>query len=275
MCIMLSQYRKHVRVEGTRLFARLSGRGTQYLVYSMTVGLKRDDPVAMVLPLPVSERTDEGVRWVDLSEYPKLFSDLEHGYELRTRSVSLGSLAGGIREKLKVHEVGSFVASFVPTPHDFDRLDEAFRVPQIIFDRYPEYEDYGFAVFQLSPVTTGGPVGKRNGDESEVHPMAFEFRSRTADRIFFPTVHFHGDKLEDMAAFDHTYYWQGFQIEPTKVLGPGFPTHEPAAHFVDADLTGGVVDPESRVWKATQVGRFPNRDTIIQRRGSVETPAEL
>src|SRR5690606_16069404 len=97
---------------------------------------------------------------------------------------------------LAVHEVGDFVASFVPTLADFRRLDPQFVIPQESWDKIPEYSDYGFAVFQLKSLV-GNP-----------HPMAFEFTTRWPDRIFFPTVHIHDGEVHDREEFDHTLYLQ-------------------------------------------------------------------
>ena len=94
-------------------------------------------------------------------------------------------------------EVGSFVASFVPTVKDFSRLDEQFRLPDGTWDKLPAYKDYGFAVFKLKK------------GEQKVHPMAFEFPRADKTRLFFPTVHIHDGKVHDQAGFDHVLYCQG------------------------------------------------------------------
>ena len=135
-------------VANTSIFARSSNRD-QFLVYSMTYA--SFFPVAMVLPLPVpANPPEDAVRFINLERYPRFFDDMRSGFPPRmayTRSA--GSRAVVIdAPKLKVHSVGSYEASFVPRLADFDRLDERFRIPNEVWDRLPEYLDYGFAVFK-------------------------------------------------------------------------------------------------------------------------------
>src|SRR5690606_38691297 len=99
-------------------------------------------------------------------------------------------------QTLVVHEVGSFIASYVPTRADFTRLDARFRLPSVLFDAVPAYADYGFAVFQLAAGT------------HTVHPMAFSFPTREPDRLFFPTVHVHDGRWCVRAKFHHALYFQ-------------------------------------------------------------------
>ncbi len=58
--------------------------------------------------------------------------------------------------------MGSFEASFVPTRRDFSRLDQRFRLPDDVWQALLGYDDWGFAVFKL------GPMSRLTG----VHPMA-------------------------------------------------------------------------------------------------------
>lgn len=168
-----------LNVKQTRIFARLSGTGTQLLAYQMEY--ESEKPNAMILPLPVKlPAREDSVRFVDLSQYEEFFEDLSSAFPYQ-RSRNIGCSSAGFDELaagsvLMVHKVGSFIASFVPTIDDFDRLDKQFVIPKETWQQIPEYENYGFAVFQLNELS-GKP-----------HPMAFEFESRS-DRVFFPTVH--------------------------------------------------------------------------------------
>jgi hypothetical protein len=153
------------RVANTNIFARPAKDGRQYLVYSMTLSAKED--LAMILPLPVPKNPPEdAVRFISLKEYPGFFGDLKNGFpeppspkvDSRSRPPTLGQAP-----PLKVVEVGSFEASFVPAIKDFDRLDERFRLSGDVWGKLPQYKDAGFAVFKLKPGT------------KTVHPMAFEF----------------------------------------------------------------------------------------------------
>ena len=83
-------------------------------------------------------------------------------------------------DALAARDPGIRIVAFDPRWRaDFARLDERFRLPEVLFDAVPHYVDYGFAVFQLRP----GNV--------TVHPMALTFPTRAPDRLFFPTVHVH------------------------------------------------------------------------------------
>ena len=104
--------------------------------------------------------------------------------------------AGDLSKKLEVVEVGSFEASFVPAIKDFARLDERFRLPTSVWEKLPQYKDYGFAVFKLKK------------GASKVHPMAFEFPRALKDVLFFPTVHIHDGTVPAKAKFDHSLFCQ-------------------------------------------------------------------
>jgi hypothetical protein len=109
------------------------------------VGLTRE--LAMVLPLPVVRGAgDEAVRFIDLSGTPRMFDELDTLFEPPVTRQKGGFAPGlGRPRALVVHEVGAFVASYVPTRADFARLDPRFRLPDVLFDAVAHYADYGFA----------------------------------------------------------------------------------------------------------------------------------
>lgn len=160
----------------TQIFARISRPGVQFLAYKMNY--QSEKPVAMLLPIPVAQPvTDSKVRFINLRGYSELFLDLEKAFQTGG-GYGRGSFGGGrgaareTRPPLVVESVGDFVASFVPSILDFDRLDLQFRLPRQVWDQLPQYRDYGFAVFQLKP----------GADKQTVHPMAFEFRTASTLR---------------------------------------------------------------------------------------------
>src|SRR5262245_34353387 len=180
--------RRVEKVANTSIFARASKDDRQYLVYSMTLSAKED--LAMILPIPTPKNTDEdAVKFISLKDYPAFFKDMARGF------VPPGAALGGRGKKksdspepkLKVVEVGSFEASFVPGVRDFARLDERFRLPAGTWDDLPAYKEFGFAVFKLK------------SGEKEIHPMAFEFPRRNKKELFFPTVHIHDGKVHKSA----------------------------------------------------------------------------
>jgi hypothetical protein len=186
-----------VHVSRTNIFARMIAPGRQVLAYGMDLETTRE--LAMVLPLPVVPGSgDDAVRFIDLSATPRMFDELHALFEFQQVAArSKGGMARLARQPtLVVHDIGAFVASYVPSRADFARLDERFRLPEVLFDAVPAYADYGFAVFQLRP----GNV--------TVHPMAFEFPSRSPDQLFFPTVHVHDGTFHATAKFDHALYYQ-------------------------------------------------------------------
>jgi hypothetical protein len=107
--------------------------------------------------------------------------------------------------KLVVHEVGAFIASFVPTRADFTRLDERFRMPDNVWDQLPQYADWGFAVVQLAPKKKWWGGTKTQS----IHPIAMTFPTREPGALYFPLTHVHdGAHVDPEAHFDHALYCQ-------------------------------------------------------------------
>ena len=243
-------------VADTRIFARFSNSDRQFLVYSMSYAAESE--LAMILPLPVPpvETDEDAVRFIDLSDYAKFFSDMKKGFpeyrprgDLRSRAPVAASAP-----KLRVHSVGSFDASFVPTLSDFVRLDSRFRLPADVWAHLPTYSDYGFAVFKLKP-------GARR-----VHPMAFEFPTRDAEQLFFPTVHVHDGKVDDQAWFDHSLYCQvegGLETWRTSSSDPEGQLPIPASEFMNIPKTLGLVNPVTPIYWQRMLGVRENRDILL------------
>lgn len=248
MCIF-SQTVRHV--SNTRVFARVVGV-RQYLTYEMRLASEAD--VAMILPLPTKTADEAQVTFIDFSDYPKFFDDMDRCFpRMISRGLDLGALAASGGPSLPVHRVGAFDASFVPSVADFGRLDPRFRLPDTVWRRLP-YADFGFAVFQL-----------RAGD-ARVHPMAFSFETRAPDAVFFPTAHVHDGAVHETASFDHSLYsqgagdstdWERGKILPSEVMNFG--------NFLISDRTKGVVDPRIPVVRRELQGSHPNQDVWLQR----------
>ena len=239
-------------VSRTSIFARHTRPGWQALVYSMSVRAK--EPVAMVLPLPVLPGSGEGgLRFVDFSAHGELFEQLERLFPkpaaVRSRSIEQDSMAPA--NVLKVHTVGSFVASYAPTRADMARLDPQFRLPEAAWKALPKaYEKYGYAVFQL-----------RAGEE-KFHPMAMEFQTAVKDTLFFPTAHVHDGKVHESAHFDHTLYCQA----PVQPVGGGETWWKSAGNVetvVELDKTNGLLG-KGVCFKQRLYGNRPNEDTLAR-----------
>jgi hypothetical protein len=236
-------------VSDTSIFARAAANGRQYLAYAMRVRSRQ--PVAMVLPLPTPKRAPaDAVRFVKLDGYPDLFDDLAAafarplpaGVPLATPGAAVDGAA-----PLPVAQVGSFVASFVPSVGDFGRLDARFRMPAGTWEGLPRYKEYGFAVFQLKP-----------GDQ-RVHPMAFEFPRANPDWLFFPTVHVHDGRVHQTAGFDHALYAQTAKVS----RGPWEASSKPAGKAVAVARTQGLVSAAEPLVRRLMTGTLPNADVLL------------
>ena len=235
-------------VKNTRIFARLGPKGNQVIVYQMS--LKSPEDLAMVLPIPVAKGSGESAAtFYDFSAYPAFFSDLDSMFPPPEAGLTFGAApASRSGEKLQVHSVGAYDASYVPSIPDFGRLDERFRLPEKVWDDLPGYADFGLAVFKLK------------AHHGEVHPMAFAFPSATPRQLFFPTLHIHDGKVPAKEDFDHTLYCQSSQ-GPQRggwEESPGL-----AVTKVKCGFTHGMVRPELHVYRNQMRGNFTNGDVVV------------
>ena len=268
MCIFTQPV---ISVNNTQIFTRLSGRGTQFLAYQMDY--ESLDPNAMVLPVPIRQPAqDEFLRFVDLKLYEDFFDDLDNGFPFQSPpSVGCSALkSSDAMAKLKVFSVGNYIASFVPTLSDFDRLDSKFKLPDEIWAKIPSYEKFGFAVFQLA------------AGSLKPHPMAFEFQTEDGG-LFFPTVHIHDGEVHDFEKFDHVLYMQhagldsrvsGYQNSEVEDESTGLIRSKyPASRFCDVDKAQGLIDGNLLLHRKIVRGELPNTDTIISPQGDPLTPS--
>lgn len=253
------------RVNWTKIFGRLTGKGSQFLVYQMLYESEQEN--AMILPIPTrTPASNKSVRFIDLSDYDDFFMDLAFGFPWK-KPISLGCGAAPTSSEavLEVQEVGSFVASVVPSVDDFARLDPRFVIPKETWDKIPSYADYSFAVFQLKELS-GRP-----------HPMAFEFETRL-DETFFPTLHIHDGEVHAEERFSHELFLQhaGLDSVASRYKGPRHHdrnttlvrSEQSAKAFCNVDATHGIVAPELLVHKKELKGTLPNQDTLVTASGS-------
>lgn len=246
----------------TNIFARLTRPTAQIVVYQMRYAAS--GPTAMILPLPVALPAGEGsVRWRSLKQSPEFFERLAGGFPVvvdtsRAKSAPAEATAAAA---LPVHEVGDFIASFVPTVGDFDRLDPRFSIRRDVWSQIPGYHDYGFAVFQLKQLA-GVP-----------HPIAFDFETRLRDTVFFPTVHIHDGTVHARDEFHHALYLQDgrFDGRVSDYEGPDHVdratglvrSQSKAVAFADVAGSEGAVDGDLLVHRMTLTGVHPNTDTLV------------
>jgi hypothetical protein len=249
-------------VGGTKIFARLAAdeeQGvSQYLVYSMS--MSADSDVAMILPLPVSSQSEDAVEFIPLSDYPEFFEDMVKGFP-----APLGERGKGTSDpestpgNLSVQAVGDFVASFVPTLADFDKLDARFRLPAATWDKLPQYHDWGFVVFQLGE-NPANPASA-NGTARQIHPMAFRFRTDMDESLYFPTLHVQDGKFADRAEFDHTLYFQGDEFQDFADAV----SQDNADAFMKVEKAMGILQANAVFGKRSIVGTYANEDTYVAR----------
>ena len=244
-------------VTDTNIFARAAKDGRQFLVYSLIMAAKED--LAMILPIPSpKDAKEDAVKFINLEKYPEFFKDLNSGFPQPR------SLGGANKDKpppkaeapppLKVVEVGSFEASFVPQLKDFSRLDERFRLGADVWDKLPQYKNYGFVVFKLKKTEKDKPPAK-------IHPMAIEFPRADAKKLFFPTVHIHDGKVHDKADFDHNLYCQASGEEGLVMKWEESP--QPAGMFMNIDKSQGLFEKAAHCYHREMRGKLKNEDILV------------
>ena len=255
-----------ISVNNTQIFARLSGKQSQFLAYQMDY--RSNEANAMILPLPVRQPAgDDSVRFIDLKGYESFFKDLAKGFPYRSRSSGLGCSGGpasvsDFKSKLEVFEVGNYIASFVPTLSDFDRLDPKFRLPDEVWTRIPGYKNFGFAVFQLA------------AGSLKPHPMALEFQTKPDNReIFFPTIHIHDGQVHESEEFDHALYLQHADFDNKVSAYRNYDVEDRATglvrskhqvtDFAESKKAAGLLKPDLLLHKKVLTGNLPNTDTVF------------
>jgi hypothetical protein len=257
------------KVFGTQIFARLAAPGKQMLAYRMHY--EAQTPTAMILPLPTKigangKASEAAVRFISLKETGDLFEKLASAFpQVESFSFSRGKSASVVvpeAQVLEVHEVGDFIASFVPSIEDFSRVDPRFAIGKDIWAAIPEYKDYGFAVFQLKELK-GSP-----------HPMAFEFDTRLDATLFFPTVHIHDGAVHKTEHFEHVLYAQdaSFDGAMRSYEGPNEIDRNTgmvrskglAATVINAPMMHGLIDPMLHLHRKFLSGDLPNTDTLVR-----------
>lgn len=256
MCIFS---REVTRISDTCIYGRLATDGQQFLAYQLSAAL--DQEMAMILPLPVAPTAQTPLQFLDLSDCPLFFSYLNESFGMRSRSRK-PSLSLSL-PTLEVVEVGSFQASFVPSIRDFERLDPRFRLDTSIWQQLPRYSDFGFAVFKL-----------KEGDQ-KLHPMAFRFHTRYADKLFFPSVHVHDGTVPKTETFDHRLFCQSGRHpgegwhESNYMLGDKIPANQDFKELINTSKKG---------YRMILKGEFPNNDVVVDaeplevRRASLSEP---
>ena len=256
-----------ISVNNTQIFARLSGKQSQYLAYQMDY--RSNEANAMILPLPVRQpASDDSVRFIDLKGYDSFFKDLAKGFPYESPPTGIAcserpAFKDAAGFALEVFEVGNYIASFVPTMSDFDRLDPKFRISNEVWSSIPGYQNFGFAVFQLA------------AGSLTPHPMALEFQTQPDNReIFFPTVHIHDGEVHESEEFDHALYLQHAEFDSKVSDYRNYDIEDRAtglvrskrqvANFAKSNQAAGILKPDLLLHKKIMNGNLPNTDTTFK-----------
>jgi hypothetical protein len=257
---------KAAHVSSTRIFARIE-EDEQILVYQNKINI--DEPAAMVLPIPEATAVEDAVEFISMKGgiHTEFFTHLKNCFPSQ-RDFSLGATKSARRSRsadsLTVEKVGDFIASYVPSQDDFARLDPQFRLSAEVWDLLPQYEDFGFVVFQFSP-------GK-----NRPHPMAFKFKTRHPEALYFPTVHVHDGKVKELDRFDHELYMQGEGGSGALATTlDDLDGHDITVKWEKScdpdDIKGlvkrldhfGIIDKEVPFWRKGIAGTLPNKDFYV------------
>lgn len=239
-------------VEDTSIFVRDLGNGRHALAYAMT--LETRDEVAMILPVPVLPGSGEdALKFINLQNYSSFFRDLDRMFPEKVHSRMMKSAVYGAAiacSTLVVHDVGNFIASFVPTVNDFGRLDARFQFDKSIWEKLPDYSTFGFAVFQLKP------------GNQKVHPMAYTYPAADPDALFFPTTHVHNKVVEKNAHYDHVLYYQ----HTGDFADAGWEKSDLVpADYIKMEKVEGLVHASHSIERLKVRGYHPNHDHILRR----------
>jgi hypothetical protein len=205
----------------------------------------------MILPIPTPKgAAEDAVKFINLEKYPDFFDDMLKGFPPEPTRGKKSDDKSPPKNALAVVEVGKFVASFVPAIKDFARLDKQFRLPDGVWEKLPQYKEFGFAVFKLK---------KPEKDEQKVHPMVFEFPRLDKRVLFFPTVHIHDGTVPAKAKFDHNLFCQGKDFAPVEWReSPAL-----ADSFMKVKQTQDIVDANAHVYWKEMRGTFENKDVGV------------
>jgi len=268
MCIFSKSVNK---VSDTSIFLSSLSNQRHATVYQTKVSMS--DVNAMILPVP-----GESIQFVSMEKYPEFFEDMAKLWPKevrRSRSVAKSMT-------LAVERVGDYLASVVPSIADFDKLDPLFKLPEMVWEQLPDYTGFSFVVFKLVP---------RENDlhlSNKFHPMAYTYMPHDPFKFFFPTVHVHDGKVDDLDDYDHTLYFQMNQhfnsvprdwemssrsvpsavIDVNKtILMPGVTLVDRLAPICRKEVKGNITNQDYRIESSSEGGVYETRISTRPGRG--------
>jgi hypothetical protein len=204
MCIIATDSKtssKDLRVHNTQIFvAPNKARTRQITVYQNTVAC--DVKSLMILPIPhpqsfrVETECPTGI-------FEQLYNSVRYPEGAHSR-LAIRSLAwrSAVESLPKFSMPGGYIASLAPTLDDIQHVDSAtFEIPQdvLVFlaEQYGQAEyPMGFLVCKLSDEQT---------TEVEYTPICYSHQSIAENKLFVPTLHYHGHQA-DTVDWDHYIY---------------------------------------------------------------------
>lgn len=199
MCII----NEPAEVNETQLFVAPHSNGLdQITVYANKVKTNSNNNM-MLLPVPYPDT----VKFIDLQNYQSIFNDLERPF---VNNQYNGVTTYSIPESniLKIHNIGSYMATLVPTHKDLDRINPLIfgivqpNIKSLLNEKYSNLSaPFGYIICKL-----------RSGQAIKYHPFAYRHKmtqNKTGNKILFiPTRHEHGhdhSKFNE-ADWDHAIY---------------------------------------------------------------------
>jgi hypothetical protein len=194
------------KMSSTKIFVCPNKQKTHQLtVYSNEVSSSVEN--MMVLPVPSYNQSD--IQFMDLSNNKNIFRILENATTMQTR----GSDMSWSRPKsLKVHDVGSYKASIIPSLDEFKDLDKSVfskDLPEEFLQILKKYYSENY-VFIACILKTGS---------SEYHPFGY-ISPIINNQLFVPTRHVHNEHEETMSDWDHSIYFANYSS--SKLTGSSY-----------------------------------------------------
>lgn len=200
-------------VNATKIFSCFTDdESRQFVVYSNEVSTNAKNNM-MILPVP----HPSSVELIDLSHYPSFFQDCEknfvkyrppHLYASRSLTASLNYSE---RPPLPIFNVGSYIASIVPSVYDFDRLNPYM---------FPVSSDLRATLQQEYTSEFGFICCRLKQGRHTYHPFAYSHAKHSGGLMFLPTFHYHPHNSSyDShigADWDHVIYTVGTDLDSTR-----------------------------------------------------------
>lgn len=180
MCIIADEVES---VKATHILVAKSGPNQQLTVYSNKVATNVDN--VMLLPVPSDE-----VEFLDFTGYTDIFVKLQTLFRRRnTFGMEMYGDSNDNYRSLKVHKVGSYLASFAKNLGELEHIDKKvfstlnLQLLELMHKYYKPTEivpNFGFIICKLN-----------KGPQYEYHPFAYRHKMYNDNTLFIPTRHVH------------------------------------------------------------------------------------